>query len=69
MLIPADTDQALPPAQSTAPASALSQPVSSTTSTVPHVDPVTVAPNVHSMVTRYKNNIHRPKQSSDAFIR
>ncbi|KAG6768380.1 hypothetical protein POTOM_027294 [Populus tomentosa] len=69
MLIPADTDQALPPAQSTAPASALSQPVSSTTSTVPHVDPVTVAPNVHSMVTRSKNNIHRPKQSSDAFIR
>jgi hypothetical protein len=34
-----------------------------------HVDSQSAPTNVHSMVTCSKNNIHRPRQSSDDFIR
>jgi len=34
-----------------------------------HADSQSAPTNVHSMVTCSKNNIHRPRQSSDDFIR
>uniref|UniRef100_A0A6M2EZD4 Reverse transcriptase Ty1/copia-type domain-containing protein n=1 Tax=Populus davidiana TaxID=266767 RepID=A0A6M2EZD4_9ROSI len=69
MLIPAGTDdQALLPAYSTETEPALPPTVSLATGPVPHANPLPVPTNNHSMVTRSKNNIHRPRQSSDDFI-
>jgi len=42
--------------------------VSQATTPVQHVDTQAVLTNIHSMVTRSKNNIHHPRQSSDDFI-
>jgi len=69
MLIPAETDQAPPPTHSTATEPALSPIISPATTPVTHPDTLPVPTNIHSMVTRSKNNIHRPRQSSDDFIR
>ena len=69
MLIPAETDQAPPPTHSTETEPALSTTVSPATTPVPHADTLPVPTNIHYMVTRSKNNIHRPRQSSDDFIR
>jgi hypothetical protein len=70
MLIPAGKDdQAPPPAHSTEIEPALPPTVSPATAPVPHANPLPVPTNNHSMVTRSKNNIHRPRQSSDDFIR
>jgi histone deacetylase 1/2 len=69
MLIPAETDQAPPPTHSTETKPALSPIVSPATTPVTHADTLPVPPNIHYMVTRSKNNIHRPRQSSDDFIR
>ena len=69
MLIPAETDaQASPPAHFTETEPALPSIVSPATAQVSHIDPLPVPTNNHSMVTRSKNNIHRPIQSSDDFI-
>jgi len=69
MLIPAKIDQAPPPAHSTETEPALSPTISPFTTLVPHADTLPVPTNIHPMVTRSKNNIHRPRQSSDDFIR
>ena len=69
MLIPVETDQAPPPTHSTETEPALSTTVSPATTPVPHADTLPVPTNIHYMVTRSKNNIHRPRQSSDDFIR
>ena len=69
MLIPTETDQALHPTHSTETEPALSPTVSPATTPVPNIDTLPVPTNIHSMVTRSKNNIHRPRQSSDDFIR
>jgi hypothetical protein len=70
MLIPAGTDdQASPLAPSTETELALPPTVSPATTPVSPANHLPVPPNNHSMVIRSKNNIHRPRQSSDDFIR
>ena len=69
VLISVDIDQAPPPANSIETEPTPSPTISQATAPVPHVDTRSVLTNIHFMVTRSKNNIHRPRQSSDNFIR
>ena len=70
MLITAGTDaQAPPPAPSTETKPDLPPTVSPATASVSHANPLPVPTNNHFMVTRSKNNICCPQQSSDDFIR
>ena len=62
----ADTGQQVSQA---APASPESSPPDVSTSAIPHQAAQLVPSNTHSMVTRSKNNVHRPRQISDDFIR